>query len=55
VFALHGVGYLAWDSISKNDFPVVQAVVLVLSCIYVLLTLIADLANASLDPRLRTA
>jgi peptide/nickel transport system permease protein len=55
VFALHGVGYLAWESISKNDFPVVQAVVLVLSCIYVLLTLIADLANAFLDPRLRTA
>ena len=28
VFALHGVGYLAWESIGKNDFPVVQAVVL---------------------------
>ena len=55
VFALHGVGYLAWESISKNDFPVVQAVVLVLACIYVLLTLVADLLNALLDPRLRTA
>jgi peptide/nickel transport system permease protein len=55
VFALHGVGYLAWESISKNDYPVVQAVVLVLACIYVLLTLIADLLNAFLDPRLRTA
>src|SRR5215467_5627795 len=49
VFALHGVGYLAWESISKNDYPVVQAVVLVLACIYVLLTLIADLLNAFLD------
>jgi peptide/nickel transport system permease protein len=55
VFALHGVGYLAWESISKNDYPVVQAVVLVLACIYVLLTLFADLLNAFLDPRLRTA
>ncbi len=55
VFALHGVGYLAWESISKNDYPVVQAVVLVLACIYVLLTLMADLLNAFLDPRLRTA
>src|ERR1051326_7229667 len=55
VFALHGVGYLAWESISKNDYPVVQAVVLVLACIYVLLTLTADLLNAFLDPRLRTA
>jgi peptide/nickel transport system permease protein len=55
VFALHGVGYLAWESISKNDFPVVQAVVLVLASIYVLLTLVADILNAFLDPRLRTA
>jgi peptide/nickel transport system permease protein len=55
VFALHGVGYLAWESISKNDYPVVQAVVLVLASIYVMLTLIADLLNAFLDPRLRTA
>ena len=35
VFALHGVGFLAWESIAKNDFPVVQAVVLVLAVIYV--------------------
>jgi peptide/nickel transport system permease protein len=55
VFALHGVGYLAWESISKNDFPVVQAVVLVLAAIYVVLTILADLLNAVLDPRLRAA
>ncbi|MBW8267912.1 ABC transporter permease [Caldovatus aquaticus] len=55
VFALHGVGFLAWESISKNDFPVVQAVVLVLALIYVGLTLLADLLNAALDPRLRAA
>ena len=55
VFALHGVGYLAWESISKNDFPVVQAVVLVLATIYIALTLLADMMNAVLDPRLRAA
>jgi ABC-type dipeptide/oligopeptide/nickel transport system permease component len=53
VFALHGVGYLAWESIGKNDFPVVQAVVMVLSIIYIGLTLLADILNAVLDPRLR--
>jgi peptide/nickel transport system permease protein len=53
VFALHGVGFLAWESIQKNDFPVVQAVVLVLAVIYVGLTMLADLMNAVLDPRLR--
>jgi peptide/nickel transport system permease protein len=55
VFALHGVGFLAWESISRNDFPVVQAVVLVLALIYIALTLLADLLNAALDPRLRAA
>ena len=53
VFALPGVGYLAWESIIKNDFPVVQAVVLFLAVIYVGLTLLADMTNALLDPRLR--
>jgi peptide/nickel transport system permease protein len=53
IFALHGVGFLAWESIAKNDFPVVQAVVLVLAVIYVALTMVADLMNAVLDPRLR--
>ena len=55
IFALHGVGYLAWESISKNDFPVVQAVVLILALIYIALTLLADAMNAVLDPRLRAA
>jgi peptide/nickel transport system permease protein len=55
VFALHGVGFLAWESIGKNDFPVVQAVVLVLAVIYVALTMLADMMNAVLDPRLRSA
>jgi peptide/nickel transport system permease protein len=54
VFSLHGVGFLAWESISKNDFPIVQAVVLVLALLYITLTLLADLLNAVLDPRLRT-
>jgi len=53
VFALPGVGYLAWESITKNDFPVVQAVVLLLAMIYIALTLAADLLNALLDPRIR--
>ena len=55
VFNLPGMGYLAWESISKNDFPVVQAVVLILAVIYVALTLAADMLNAVLDPRLRAS
>ena len=55
VFALHGLGYLAWESIAHNDFPVVQAIVLLISLFYIVLTLLADLANAWLDPRIRIA
>jgi peptide/nickel transport system permease protein len=54
VFSLHGVGYLGWEAIGKNDFPVVQSVVLFLATVFVVLTLLADLLNAALDPRLRT-
>jgi peptide/nickel transport system permease protein len=53
IFALHGVGYLAWEAISQNDYPVVQAIVLFIAAIYVLLTLAADLLNAAIDPRIR--
>lgn len=55
VFSLNGVGYLGWESISKNDFPVVQAVVMFLAAVYIALTLLADMLNAVLDPRLRAA
>jgi peptide/nickel transport system permease protein len=55
IFQINGLGYLAWESIQRKDLPTMQAIVLVLSVIYVLLTLGADLVNAWLDPRLRVA
>ena len=53
VFALDGLGYLAYQSITHQDLPVIQAVVTLVSFIYVGLTLAADLLNAWLDPRIR--
>jgi peptide/nickel transport system permease protein len=53
VFGIQGLGYLAWESINRADFPVVQAIVLVLGAIYCLLTFISDLLHAYLDPQLR--
>src|SRR5512134_944526 len=53
VFALNGVGYLAWEAILHNDFPVVQAIVLLVALFYIVLTFLADLANGWLDPRIR--
>jgi len=55
IFALDGLGYLAYQSITYKDFPVMQTIVLLLSVIYVVLTLASDVANAWLDPRIRVA
>ncbi len=53
VFALDGLGFLAYQSITHKDFPVIQAVLMLLSIGYVVLTLVADLVNAWIDPRIR--
>ena len=53
IFALNGVGFLAFESILRQDFPVVQSIVFILSLSYILLTLFSDLINAQLDPRIR--
>ncbi|NGO91290.1 MAG: ABC transporter permease subunit, partial [Halomonas sp.] len=54
VLSLRGLGQLAWNAISRNDYPVVQAIVLIIALFYIVLTLLADILNAVLDPRLRT-
>jgi peptide/nickel transport system permease protein len=53
VFSLRGVGYLAWQSIQRADIEVIQAILLIIATTYALLTLIADVLNAALDPRIR--
>lgn len=53
IFALHGAGFLAWESISRNDLPTVQALILIFSCFYIVFTFLSDLVNAWLDPRIR--
>lgn len=53
IFSLHGLGFLAYESIQRSDVAVVQAVVLIFSLFYIVLTLLADLLNGFLDPRIR--
>jgi ABC-type dipeptide/oligopeptide/nickel transport system permease component len=53
VFAMPGIGYLAWQAILVGDTAIIQAVVLLLACIYAALTLAADLLTAVFHPRLR--
>lgn len=55
IFAINGLGFLAWESIQRADLPMMQAIVLVLSIFYIVLTFLADILNAWLDPRIRVA
>ncbi|MGH2534427.1 MAG: ABC transporter permease [Thermomicrobiales bacterium] len=53
VFAIPGVGRLAVESIFNRDFPVIQAIVLVMALAVLLSNLLTDLAYGLLDPRIR--
>ncbi len=55
IFAINGLGFLAWESIQRADLPMMQAIVLVLACFYIVLTFLADMLNAFLDPRIRVS
>jgi peptide/nickel transport system permease protein len=55
IFAIHGIGYLAWQSMIRADMPVIQAVVLMISLTYIVLTFLSDVLNTLLDPRLKRA
>jgi len=53
VFAIPGLGRLTVDAILRRDYPVIQGVVLLFSCVYVLVNLVIDLLYTVLDPRIR--
>ncbi len=53
IFALRGIGSLAFESIRRADFPVVQSILFFLALAYIVLTTLADIINARLDPRIR--
>jgi peptide/nickel transport system permease protein len=53
VFAYPGMGLLAVQAISNQDFPVVQAFVVVVSSVVVLASLATDVVYTLLDPRIR--
>lgn len=53
VFAWPGVGLLAIDSIRNSDFPVTQAVVVILAVLISFVNLSVDLIVGVLDPRIR--
>lgn len=53
IFAWPGMGQLLWSSISKQDYPVVQGIVIIIALLTVVSNTIGDLLTGWLDPRIR--
>jgi len=53
VFAIPGIGRLTVDAILRRDYPIIQAVILLSSGVYVMVNLAIDLVYTVLDPRIR--
>ena len=53
VFVYPGIGQLLVDSVTKRDFPIVQACCLIFAATFILLNLAADIGAILTNPRLR--
>ncbi|HAJ31257.1 MAG TPA: ABC transporter permease [Gammaproteobacteria bacterium] len=53
VFALHGLGSLAYESILRSDIPTMQAIIILFSSFFIIFSALSDIANAYIDPRIR--
>lgn len=55
IFAWPGVGRVIVQAVQANDYPVVQAGVMLIAVMYVVINLLVDLSYGALDPRIRIA
>lgn len=53
VFNLNGIGRLFVDAVTRSDFVLVQALVMLLAVVFVVTNLVVDLLYGVLDPRVR--
>ena len=53
VFNIPGIGRLTVDAVLARDYPVIQAMILLTSLLYVSVNLLIDVAYTLLDPRIR--
>ena len=53
VFNLNGIGRLFVDAVTRSDFVLVQALVMLLAVVFVTMNLVVDMLYGVLDPRVR--
>ena len=53
VYTIPGLGRLTVDAVLARDYPVIQAVILLFSLVYVMVNLLVDITYTLLDPRIR--
>jgi peptide/nickel transport system permease protein len=53
VYNIPGLGRLTVDAVLARDYPVIQAIILLFSFVYVLVNLAIDIAYSVVDPRIR--
>jgi peptide/nickel transport system permease protein len=55
VFDYPGVGYMLLQAVENEDYPLMQALFLLITVAVLVAILLSDVATALLDPRTRTA
>jgi len=55
VFNVNGLGKLLVDAVAHRDYPLIQALVLIFSFVFVFVNFVVDLLYGVLDPRIRYA
>lgn len=53
IFSFPGVGRMLFESIVLHDYPVAQAIILIVGVMYILVNLIIEASYAFLDPRIQ--
>ena len=53
IFGIQGIGLWVIEAIAARDFVIIQAIVMLLSFWFLLITLLVDVAYAWVDPRIR--
>ena len=53
IFAIPGMGRMLVDAIVRRDYPIIQALLMVVATVLILVNLIVDILYAYIDPRIR--